>query len=156
MKMKIALGADHGGYELKKEILSLLKKEGHTAVDLGTHSMDSCDYPEYAYAVAKEISLGKADRGILICKSGNGMVIVANKLPRVRAVLCHDVKSALLSRRHNDANVLVIGSEMLKDEPEEIVQSWLGESFEGGRHQRRVDQILDIEKKIFLKNNIKT
>lgn len=148
--MKIALGADHGGYNLKKELSDILSAAGHKSLDFGTDSQDPCDYPEYAYKVAKAVSEKKADVGVLICKSGNGMAIVANKLPGVRAAICFDKDVAALSRQHNNANLLVLGSEHLLDEPEMIVKAWLGASFEGGRHKRRVDQIGAIEKKIGL------
>ncbi len=145
--MKIALGADHGGFMLKSQIVQLLSSQGHKTTDYGTNSPDSCDYPLFAYKVAKAISEKKADVGILICKSGNGMAIAANKLPNVRAAICFDKNVAILSRQHNDANILVLGSEHLFDEPEIIVREWLKSSFEGGRHKRRVGQILMIEKK---------
>lgn len=145
--MKIALGADHGGYNLKTDLSEFLSGLGHTLVDYGTDSQDPCDYPQFAYKVAKAVSEKKAELGILICKSGNGMAIVANKLLGVRAAICFDKDVAALSRQHNDANVLVLGSEHLFDEPEAIVREWLDSSFEGGRHKRRVDQIGTIEKK---------
>lgn len=146
--MKIALGADHGGYNLKKDIKTFLVADGHRITDMGTDSAESCDYPKYAYKVAKAVSDKKADVGILICRSGNGMAIVANKLPNVRAAICFDQNVATLSRQHNNANILVLGSEHLFDEPERIVRSWLESGFEGGRHKRRVDQIESIEEKV--------
>ena len=146
--MKIALGADHGGFILKGQIDQFLKAQGHKTMDFGTNSPDSCDYPLFSYKVAKAISDKKADLGILICKSGNGMAIAANKLPNVRAAICFDKNVAVLSRQHNDANILVLGSEHLFDDPELIVGEWLKARFEGGRHTRRVKQILQIEKKI--------
>ncbi len=146
--MKLALGADHGGYTLKNEILVFLKGQGHDTADFGTFSADPCDYPAFAHKVAKAVSDKKADAGILICKSGNGMAIVANKFPGVRAAICFDKNVAMLSRQHNDANILVLGSEHLFDEPELIIKEWLAAGFEGGRHKRRVDQIAGIEKKI--------
>ncbi len=149
--MKVALGADHGGYALKSEINQFLTHEGYQTVDYGTKSPDACDYPLYAYKVAKAVSEKKADLGILICKSGNGMAMVANKLPDVRAAICFDKNVAVLSRQHNNANILVLGSEHLFDEPELIVRSWLEAAFEGGRHKRRVDQINGVEKKVGLK-----
>ena len=149
--MKIALGADHGGYLLKAQVRQMISREGHETVDFGTDSSEPCDYPNYAYRVAKAVSEKKADRGILICKSGNGMAIVANKLPSVRAAICFDKDVAALSRQHNDANVLVLGSEHLLDEPENIVRAWLAANFEAGRHERRVKQIASIENKIFKK-----
>lgn len=148
--MKIVLGADHGGYTLKKDIIDFLQTRGHETKDYGTHSPEPCDYPSYAYKVAKAISDAKADLGILICKSGNGMAIVANKLPNVRAAICFDKNVAMLSRQHNNANIIVLGSEHLFDDPEVIIDAWLQASFEGGRHKRRVGQIARIE------NNVKT
>ncbi|MCG3175334.1 MAG: Ribose-5-phosphate isomerase B [Candidatus Omnitrophica bacterium] len=146
--MKIALGADHGGFSLKSELTSFLMAEGHKAMDFGTMSTEPCDYPVFAYKVAKAVSEGKADAGVLICKSGNGMAMVANKLPNVRAAICFDKDVATLSRQHNNANILVLGSEHLFDEPETIVRAWLATPFEGGRHKRRVDLIAGIEKRI--------
>ncbi|MEI8344462.1 MAG: ribose 5-phosphate isomerase B [Candidatus Omnitrophota bacterium] len=154
--MKIALGADHGGFTLKGDINNFLASQGYLIIDCGTHSVDSCDYPEFAYKVGKTISDGAADVGILICRSGNGMAIVANKLPNVRAAICYDRDVAVLSRQHNDANILVLGSEHLFDEPENIVRAWLETQFEGGRHKRRVDQIRHIEKKLGLKHQKKS
>ena len=145
--MKVALGADHGGFELKKEIAHFLKDEGYPILDYGTHSSESCDYPRYAFKVAKAVSEKKASLGILICKSGNGMAMVANKLPDVRAAICFDKEVAILSRQHNNANILVLGSEHLFDEPDLIIRSWLEAKFEGGRHKRRVDQISKLEVK---------
>lgn len=146
--MKIALGADHGGFKLKNDMLHFLKQEGYTTVDCGTNSSEACDYPEYAYKVAKAVSQNKADLGVLICKSGNGMAMAANKLPGVRAAIAFDKNVAVLSRQHNDANILVLGSEHIFDDPELIVRSWLSSVFEGGRHKRRVDQISKIEEKV--------
>ena len=148
--MKIALGADHGGYTLKGHLNRFLESQGFTVTDYGTHSSEPCDYPQYAYKVAKAVSEKKANVGILICKSGNGMAMVANKLPGVRAAICFDKDVAMLSRQHNDANILVLGSEHLFDDPELIVKTWLKTGFEGGRHQRRVKQIAQFEKKTFV------
>ena len=145
---KIAIGADHGGFTLKGHLQKYLNSQGYQATDFGTNSSEPCDYPTFAYRVAKAVSDGKAEAGILICKSGNGMAMVANKLPNVRAAICFDKDVAALSRQHNDANILVLGSEHLFDEPETIVREWLGAKFEGGRHKRRVDQIIKMEKKI--------
>ncbi len=152
--MKIALGADHGGFTLKKEIDGFVKSKGYQTIDFGTHSPEPCDYPLFAYKVAKAVSDKKANVGILICKSGNGMSMAANKLPNVRAAICFDKDVAVLSRQHNDANILVLGSEHILGDPEEIVQAWLSASFEGGRHKRRVNQITGIEKKIGLVKKI--
>lgn len=153
--MKIALGADHGGFQLKKRIADFLTQRGYVTVDFGTDSPEPCDYPRFAYKVAKAVSDGKADLGVLICKSGNGMAIVANKLPGIRAAICFDKDVAALSRQHNDANVMVLGSEHVLDQPETILQSWLDAAFEGGRHKRRVDQILKIEEKVFGRKPLK-
>ena len=146
---RIALGADHGGYGLKGHLQRFLVAQGYQTVDFGTDSSEPCDYPKYAYKVAKAVSGGKADAGILICKSGNGMAMVANKVPNVRAAICFDKDVAVLSRQHNNANILVLGSEHLFDEPEQIVRSWLTSKFEGGRHLRRVKQITQVEKQTF-------
>ncbi len=145
--MRVALGADHGGYTLKQDLKRFLEKQGYRTLDFGTHSTEPCDYPVYAYKVAKAVSDKKADRGILICRSGNGMAMVANKLPNIRAAICQDRNTSTLSRQHNDANVLVLGAEHLFDDPESIVRYWLQSDFEGGRHKRRIDQINEIERK---------
>ena len=150
--MKIALGADHGGFTLKGELIEFLALEGYKTMDYGTRSQEACDYPIFAYKVAKAVSDKKADLGILICKSGNGMAMMANKLPSVRAAICFDKNVAVLSRLHNDANILVLGSEHLFDDPQLIVRAWLQSHFEGGRHKRRVDQISRFENKICGKN----
>lgn len=144
--MKIALGADHGGFSLKNEIKEWLESKGYKTLDYGTNSSESCDYPKFAKKVAQAVSTKKSDFGILICKSGNGMAIAANKVPGVRAAICHDKNVAELSRQHNDANILVLGSEHVLDDPETIVKSWLSSNFEGGRHARRVNQIKKMEK----------
>ncbi len=149
--MKIALGCDHGGFAIKDDMKSFLKTQGHQAIDYGAYSAEPSDYPRFAAKVAKAVSEKKADLGILICKSGNGMAMTANKFPNVRAAICYDKDVAVLSRQHNDANILVLGSEHLFDEPEIIVRAWLESTFEGGRHKRRVDQINQVEKKIALK-----
>lgn len=149
--MKIALGADHGGFKLKAQINHFLIEEGYQTVDYGTRSETPCDYPLFACKVAKAVSTGTADLGLLICKSGNGMAMVANKFPNVRAAICFDKDVAALSRQHNNANILVLGSEHIFDEPELIVRTWLESSFEGGRHKRRVDEIGRLERKIGLK-----
>ena len=148
--MKIALGADHGGYTLKGHLNKFLQSQGFLTTDFGAHSSEPCDYPQFAFKVAKAVSDKKADVGILICKSGNGMAMVANKLPNVRAAICFDKDVAMLSRQHNDANILVLGSEHLFDDPELIVKTWLKTGFEGGRHERRVKQIVRLEKKTFI------
>jgi ribose 5-phosphate isomerase B len=145
--MKIALAADHRGHAAKEKIAVLLGEMGHEFVDHGTNSTKSCDYPDMAYRGAKAVADGEADRAVLICGSGIGMCITANKVNGVRAALCHDELSAQMSRRHNNANVLCLASDVLGDElMRRIVSSWLGEKFEStGRHERRVRKIAMVE-----------
>lgn len=140
--MKIGLGADHGGFELKEAIKGLLEEEGISVVDYGTHDTASVDYPDYGQAVARGILSGEADRGILCCGSGIGISISANRFPGIRAALCTDPYMAALSRRHNDANILALGGRLTgRDMAFEIVRVWLATEFEGGRHQRRIDKL---------------
>jgi len=147
--MKIAIGADHGGYELKSGIIDFLKKEDHLVQDLGTHSRDSCDYPVIGFDVAKAVSEGKADRGILICKTGVGMVVIANKLHGIRAAACYDKEIAKSSREHNDCNVIVLAANYTDiKKAKEILKIWLSTEHEGERHVRRVKQIKEIESKL--------
>ena len=147
--MKIAIGSDHAGYQLKEEIKSLLEEKGLFYQDMGTDSEESVDYPDFAYKVAKGVADNNFDKGILICGTGIGMSIAANKVNGVRAALCHNVFSAKATRNHNDSNVLTMGSRVVaKGLAREIVKAWLGEEFDGGRHQRRVDKINDIEKEM--------
>jgi ribose 5-phosphate isomerase B len=149
--MKILIGADHGGFEIKGKLTEFLKKQGHQVKDAGTFTAQSCDYPEIGAKVAEGVSQKRFDRGILICKSGIGLSIIANKFRGVRAALCHNSNQAKLSRQHNDANVLVLGAEQVSEkEMNNVIQTWLATSFEsGGRHERRVKQIGEIEKRIF-------
>jgi len=143
---RIIVGSDHAGFNLKSKIIAYLKRAGFTVKDVGTYCEESCDYPVYAYTVAKEISGGKFKKGILICKSGIGNSIVANKLKGVRAALCYNVKAAILSRKHNDANILVLGAGFVNSaQAKRIVSVWLNTEFEGGRHLRRVKLIKKIE-----------
>ena len=148
--MKIIIGADHGGFEIKGKLVTALQKQGHEVKDIGAFSAESCDYPEIGAKVAEGVSQKKFNRGILICKSGIGLSIVANKFPRVRAALCHNAEQAKLSREHNDANVLVLGAEQVSEkEIHSVIQTWLTIPFEsGGRHERRVKQIDEIERRI--------
>ncbi|MFC1754186.1 ribose 5-phosphate isomerase B [Thermoproteota archaeon] len=140
--MKIAIGSDHGGFQLKKELLRFLKQQKLKVKDYGTYSSESCDYPKYAYSVARAVASKKANKGILICKSGIGNSIVANKVKGVRAALSYNIKAAKLSRKHNDSNVLVLGSLFTNiSKSKKIVKAWLSSEFEGGRHLRRVKQI---------------
>lgn len=139
----IAIGADHAGFLAKEK----LKKHLKVFKDFGTQSEESCDYPLIAKAVAQEVAEGKSEKGILICGSGIGMCIVANKVKGIRAAVCNDVNTAKLSRSHNDANVLCIGARIVtSEEIEKIVDTFLGTPFEGNRHQIRVNQISEIEK----------
>ncbi|MEJ5347376.1 MAG: ribose 5-phosphate isomerase B [Desulfosoma sp.] len=138
--MKIMIGADHAGFELKEKIAEHLRREGHDVHDIGTFSLDSVDYPDYAFTVARAVSRGTVDRGILLCGSGIGMSMAANRVPGVRAVLASEPYAAKMSRRHNDSNVLCLGGRFLGlDLALEIVDVWLAEPFEGGRHCRRLD-----------------
>jgi ribose 5-phosphate isomerase B len=146
---KIAIASDHAGFYLKERLKLYLEGRGLTIKDFGTNSKERCDYPNFAYALAKEVSSGRVKRGILICKSGIGNSIVANKLPRVRAALCYNVKAARLSREHNDSNVLVLGSAFVNERlAKRITGTWLESEFQGGRHKIRLNQIKEIEKKI--------
>lgn len=147
--MRVAIGADHGGFELKQKLIEFLKGQGYKVKDFGAFNSKSCDYPQFAYKVAKEVSLGKSERGVLICKTGLGMVMVANKFPKVRAAVCHNLKLAVSSREHNDANILVYGSLFIKENlAKKILEVWLKTPSLGDRHQRRVKQIESIEKKL--------
>jgi ribose 5-phosphate isomerase B len=144
--MKIAIGADHAGFELKQKIKQHLAEQGHTVDDRGTNSIESVDYPDFARAVGEEVAGKGADLGILVCGSGVGMAIAANKVPGVRAANVSSEYEAQMSREHNNANVLAIGARIL-DEPKAmtIVDKWLKAAFAGGRHERRVEKIREIE-----------
>ena len=147
--MTVALGADHGGFALKAKLRFLLERDGLVVADLGTHSPERCDYPPIGFRVAQTVAAGRFDRGILICKSGIGISIVANKVPGVRAALCEDVASARLSREHNDANVLVLGAERISvARAAAILRAWFAADFAGGRHLRRIQQITAIERRV--------
>jgi len=144
--MKIAVGCDHAGVELKREIVSLLKKAGAEALDFGTDDETSVDYPDFAAKVSAVVSKGEVARGVLICGTGLGMCITANKFKNVRAALCHDVYTARMSRLHNDANILVMGGRVIgKGLAAEILDVWLNTAYEGGRHDGRLKKISDIE-----------
>ena len=146
--MRIALGGDHRGFALKAKLIDQLQQMGHEAIDLGPDSAESVDYPDYAEAVARKISSGEADRGILICGSGMGMCIAANKVPGIRAATCNDELSAEMSRRHNNLNVMCLSADRIGEKPiEDMVRVWLETEFDGGRHQTRVDKITALEKK---------
>jgi ribose 5-phosphate isomerase B len=140
--LKIAIGADHAGYELKEEVRRGLEEAGHEVRDLGTHSETSVDYPDFAVAVARAVASGEADRGILICGTGIGMAITANRVRGVRAASCSDCYSARMARAHNDANVLTFGARVVGPGlAGELVRAFLETGFEGGRHERRVEKI---------------
>jgi len=144
---KLLIASDHAGFPLKEKLKIYLEKKGISVKDLGTYSKERCDYPEYAYELAKGISSGKYKRGILVCKSGIGNSIVANRLPKVRAALCYNLKAAKLSRQHNDSNVLVLGSAFVKTAlAKRMAMAWLNTKFLAGRHKRRVKQIEEITK----------
>jgi ribose 5-phosphate isomerase B len=140
--MKIIIGCDHGGYELKEKIVPHLRALNHEVEDIGTHGGESVDYPYYAVKVARAVAEGRAERGILVCGSGIGMSIVANRVAGARAVNVSEPYGAKMSRRHNNSNILCLGGRFTgQDLAMEIVDTWLAEAFEGGRHQRRVELI---------------
>ena len=144
--MKIAIAADHGGFELKDSMVEYIKSLGNEVVDLGTNSADSVDYPDYAKKVCEEIQKGNSDLGILICGTGIGMSLAANKFEGIRAACVSDVYSAKMSRNHNNANVLCIGARVIGDEVAKlIIKTFLENEFEAGRHQRIVDKIMAFE-----------
>lgn len=146
--MRVSLGSDHGGFELKEAVKRHLAERGHQLRDFGCDSAESVDYPDYGERAARAVADGECDVGILFCKSGVGMSIVGNKIPGVRAALCLDEEMAALSRRHNDANVLVFaGSRTPPEQACRIADTWLATPFEGGRHGRRVNKIAQIEKR---------
>ena len=145
--MKIAVGNDHRGFAVKQRICALLAELGHEVIDLGTANPASVDYPDSAITVGEAVGSARADRGLLICATGHGMCIAANKVTGVRAVNCRDMVDAEFSRRHNDANVMCLSADLIGEELiEKMVRSWLVTEFEGGRHARRVDKITAYEK----------
>lgn len=148
--MKLAIGSDHGGYELKEKLKDFIRKEFHyEVVDFGTHSTDAVDYPDFAFLVAAAVAEGNCQLGIIVDGAGIGSAIVANKLPGVRAAICNDLFAARNSRAHNQANVLTMGSNIIgKGLAEEIVRVWFNTGFEE-RHQKRIDKILRLEREIY-------
>ena len=148
--MKLAIGCDHGGWELKEQVLDFLQKTNNIdIIDYGTKSRDSVDYPDYARVISEGVTEGTIDRGILICGTGIGMSIVANRYPSIRAALCHDIFTARMSRLHNNANILVLGGRVIGPGLAcEMVKTWLETEFEGGRHQKRLDKIVQLEKSV--------
>ena len=144
--MRIAIGTDHRGYATRSRIVDLVGRLGHEVEDVGSHSADAVDYPDIAAAVCRQVSGGEAERGILVCGTGLGMCIAANKFRGVRAAPCHDDLTAELSRRHNDANVLCLSADLLGEHyVDRLVELWLSTPFEGGRHARRVEKIAELE-----------
>ena len=144
--MKIALGCDHGGYDLKQHVIKVLEGLGHEIEDFGCHSKESCDYPDFGAAAARAVAEGSCDRGIVICTTGIGISISANKVKGIRCALCGDVLSAELTRRHNNANMLALGAGIIGPVlAERIVDTFLTAQFEGGRHARRVGLMMEIE-----------
>ena len=148
MNKKVFIGADHRGVRLKARIIQLLERLGYVAVDVGTNDESvACDYPEFSYAVAKQVAGSRGSRGILVCMTGIGHSIAANKVPGVYAALCYNVQAAALSREHNNTNVLVLGSKFVTEkEIQMMIKRWLTTDFEGGRHLRRLKKIKGIEK----------
>jgi ribose 5-phosphate isomerase B len=148
--MQIGLACDHGGFELKEELKAFLKSLGAEPIDMGTFNEDSVDYSDFGVLVAEKVSRGELEKGILICGTGIGMSIVANKFPRIRAALANDLYSARCSREHNDANILIIGGRIVgKELAKEIVKVWLETPFAGGRHKRRLEKIEALEREKF-------
>lgn len=146
----IAIGTDHAAYPMKEELKLFLKDLGYECLDFGTHSVDPVDYPDIAFPVAKAVATGQVSRGIVLCGTGIGSAIVANKVPGVRAALCHDTFSAKYARAHNDANVLAMGARVIgMGVAREIVREWLSSEFEGARHSRRVSKIEQLEAQVF-------
>jgi len=146
--MKVAIASDHRGHAMKEKIAALLQEEGHEVFDMGTNSAKSCDYPDIGYKAARAVAGSEIDRGILVCGTGIGMSIVANKVAGIRAAVCTDELTAQISRRHNDANVLCLAADVLgEDVVRRIVRGWIETEFEGGgRHARRVAKIAAVER----------
>jgi len=144
--MKLSIATDHAGYDFKEGLMAFLKQDGHEVVDLGTHDRSPCDYPDYAALLGAHVVSGKSALGILVCGSGIGMSIAANKVPGVRAALCHDLYTARMARSHNDANVLVLPSRLLALAISiEMTQLFLSTAFEGGRHAARVEKMMKLD-----------
>ena len=144
--MKLSIACDHGAFDLKERLKARLASQGHQVTDCGTHSTDSCDYPDFGVAAARLVADGTCDRGVVLCTTGIGMSIAANKVRGVRCALCHEPLSAEMTRRHNDANVLAMGAGVTGDNlAERILDVFLSTECEGGRHQRRVDKVMEIE-----------
>jgi ribose 5-phosphate isomerase B len=148
--MQIGLACDHAGFELKEELKAFLKSLGVKAIDMGTFNEDSVDYPDFGVLVAEKVSRGELERGVLICGTGIGMSMVANKFPRIRAAVANDLYSSRCSREHNDANILIVGGRIVgKELAKEIVKVWLETPFAGGKHKRRIEKIEALEREKF-------
>ena len=144
--MKIAIACDHGAYDLKEAVKEHLTKQGHELVDFGTHSRESCDYPDFAGPAAKAVAAGQCEKGIVLCTTGIGVSITANKVKGIRCALLSDLMSAKMTRQHNDTNVMAMGAGVVGQMLAlQIVDTWLGTEFEGGRHQRRIDKMMQYE-----------
>ena len=144
--MKIAIGCDHGALDLKNKVISHLTAKGYEVVNFGTDTLDSCDYPDYAAPAAKAVASGECDKGIVLCTTGIGVSITANKVKGIRCALLSDVMSARMTRQHNDTNMMAIGAAVVGQMLAlEIIDTWLGAEYEGGRHQRRVDKMMALE-----------
>ncbi len=144
--MKLAIGNDHAAYEMKLEIKEYLESKGHEVVDFGTHSTESCNYPEFGEAVGRAVAGGEVDGGVLICGTGIGISISANKVKGVRAAVCSEPVSAALTKKHNNANIIAFGARIVGMETAKaIVDAWLDAEYEGGRHQKRIDMMMEIE-----------
>jgi ribose 5-phosphate isomerase B len=146
--MRVSIGSDHRGFNVKAKLINLLAHLGHEVVDEGTSNTESVDYPDIASVVGSKVSRGEVERGILVCGTGIGMSIAANKFPGVRAATCHDEITAEISRRHNDVNVLCLSGDLLGERPiDNLVKIWLSTQFEGGRHARRLQKIAKLEER---------
>ena len=143
--MKIAIGCDHAGYELKEKVKAKMAAAGHEMIDVGTDSTESVDYPKYGHAVGRTVASGEAERGIAICGSGIGISIACNKVPGIRAALCTSTEMAEMCRRHNNANVICMGARMISEELAfAMIDTWMTTEFEGGKHERRINELDDI------------
>jgi RpiB/LacA/LacB family sugar-phosphate isomerase len=149
-KFTVFIGADHRGFELKGRMIAAIRKLGHEVIDAGSYDPEPCDYPSISYDVATQVARLKSGRGILLCLTGIGHSIAANKVPGAYAALCYNKEAAVLSRQHNNSNILVLGANFIKEaQMIDIIKVWLSTEFEGGRHLRRIKQIKAIEKKLF-------
>ena len=145
--MKIAMACDHGGLRLKNVLKADLEKNGHVVEDFGTYTEDSCDYPDFAAQAAKAVASGQCDRGVVVCGTGIGVSITANKVKGIRCALCHDVFSAKATRQHNDSNMLAMGQRVIGEGLAlEILHAWMSNDYEGGRHDARIQKMMALEK----------